>query len=161
MKLLGTPPINPTMFVIGKVAIFIAWLLPFLQLSGRTIQRTTPGLIPVAAALVVAGVLVWVLAFRALGSSARVGLPTEPTALKTGGIYRFSRNPIYIGMFLFTLAACLYCPYVVVISSSIIGILIHHKIALGEESFLEQRFGEEWRKYKARTPRYIGFLHEG
>ncbi len=159
MDILGRPPINPILFTIGKLAIFIAWVLPLIQLIGIPIQRTASGLIPFTIGLVAVGLLVWVLAFRALGSSTRVGLPTEPTILKTTGIYRYSRHPIYVGMFLFTLAACLYCPYVVVITSSILGTLIHHKIAIAEESFLGQQFGAQWLSYKARTPRYIGFHH--
>lgn len=155
-RLIGTPPINPVLFAIGKAAVAVAWALPIIQFFGVPIRRSDAWLLPLVAALVVAGLMVMALASRSLGSSLRVGLPTDATALKTSGIYRFTRHPIYIALFLLSLASCLYCPHPVVIVCAVLGAVVHHRIALGEESFLEKRFGSAWLDHKARVPRYLG-----
>ena len=93
--------------------------------------------------------------FRDLGDSFRVGLPGETTSLKTGGIYRFSRNPIYVGVDLIAVASILFIPLVFNIICAVIGIVVHHFIILSEEKFLENRFKEEWLAYKKKTCRYF------
>jgi protein-S-isoprenylcysteine O-methyltransferase Ste14 len=96
-----------------------------------------------------------ILAFRDLGDSLRVGLPGESTTLKTNGIYRVSRNPIYVGVDLIAIASVLFIPGFINISCAIVGIGVHHFIILSEEKFLEGRFREDWLGYKRKTRRYF------
>jgi protein-S-isoprenylcysteine O-methyltransferase Ste14 len=84
-----------------------------------------------------------------------LGLPTEKTILKTNGIYRFSRNPMYFGFNLLTIASMLYWININVIILGIYSIIIYHLIILGEEKFLEERFGDEYFSYKKIVRRYI------
>jgi protein-S-isoprenylcysteine O-methyltransferase Ste14 len=111
----------------------------------------------VALALVAVSLLLFVVASRSLGPALRVGLPTDDTELATSGIYRFSRHPIYLAIFLMSLAACLLVPHPVVIGAGLVASLLHHRIATAEEAFLDERFGQAWRTYRARVPRYLGF----
>jgi len=90
-----------------------------------------------------------------LGKSTRLGLPSEDTTLKTNGIYRFSRNPMYLGFSCFTLAAIIHNINIITIIFGIYIILIHHFIILGEERFLENRFGKIYINYKNKVRRYI------
>jgi protein-S-isoprenylcysteine O-methyltransferase Ste14 len=161
LSILGTPPINPVLFVIAKLALVSVVAIPAIQWLGPPIHKPVPGLLPLAAVLVVLALLLFGVASRDLGQSLKVGLPTEDTALKTSGLYRFSRNPIYLAMFLFCLASCLYCPHPAVLVSAVVAVILHHRIALAEEAFLEQRFGEAWRSYKAQVPRYLGLRRRG
>jgi len=154
---LGRPTIHPVLFYIGKVALFSSWgyLLTnaILILSGLS----SPDLLyPVpSAVLVTVGSLFLIIAFHDLGDSLRVGLPGEETTLKTTGIYRFSRNPIYVGVDLIAIASVLFIPVIINILCAVLGIIAHHFIILSEEKFLESRFGEDWMKYKRRTRRYF------
>ena len=91
----------------------------------------------------------------ALGRSIRIGLPTEDTTLRTGGIYRFSRNPMYLGVHLVTLAAMLITLKWWVALPGLFSIAVYHLIVLGEEKFLEERFGKAYLDYKQHTRRYI------
>jgi len=154
-RLIGIAPINAVLFVLGKAAAALASALALLQLLGVPIRPPLVRVVPLV--LAAAGLLVIAVAGRALGAALRVGLPGEPTALMTSGPYRFSRNPIYLGGHLLLLGCCLYCPHPVVIVGAALGSLIHHRIVLAEERFLDARFGDAWRTYRAGTPRYIGW----
>jgi protein-S-isoprenylcysteine O-methyltransferase Ste14 len=154
---LGEPTIQPVYFYTGKAALFTSWA--FLIVNAILVMSGKPSghlLYPVPAAVLVSvGAILLIIAFRDLGDSLRVGLPGEATALKTEGIYRFSRNPIYLGVDLIAIASVLFVPVIINIVCAIIGIAVHHAIILSEEKFLEGRFGEDWMSYKQKTRRYF------
>jgi len=156
-KAIGRPTIQPIYFYIGKVALFTTW--GFLIVNAIFVMSGQPSeqiLYPIPAALLVsAGSVLLVLAFRDLGDSLRVGLPGEATTLKTDRIYRFSRNPIYVGVDLIAIASVIFIPGIINIACAIVGIAVHHAIILSEEKFLEGRFGEDWLNYKQTTRRYF------
>jgi protein-S-isoprenylcysteine O-methyltransferase Ste14 len=60
-----------------------------------------------------------------------------------------------LGLYLIALGSALYvqCPinWILVI----VAITVHHKIILGEEVFLQSRFGEEWIRYRKDVRRYL------
>jgi protein-S-isoprenylcysteine O-methyltransferase Ste14 len=154
---LGRPTIQPVYFYVGKVALFTSWA--FLIVNAIMVVSGKPYgnlLFPVPAALLVSvGSVLLILAFRDLGDSLRVGLPGEATTLKTNGIYRFSRNPIYVGVDLIAIASVLFIPGIINVSCAVVGIVVHHAIILSEEKFLEDRFGKDWLSYKRKTRRYF------
>jgi protein-S-isoprenylcysteine O-methyltransferase Ste14 len=82
-----------------------------------------------------------------------------PKKLITGGPYTYSRNPMIGGIFMMMFAAGIYLgsPLMVFVFTPLY-MLIHIKSLSGvEEPELEKRFGEEYRNYKARTPRFFGW----
>ena len=120
------------------------------------------GLIPVPPALswvaamlfCLAGIL-FIIAFGNLGTSLRVGLPEQETVLKTTGIFRFSRNPLYMSVYLICLASLMYYPNQVNLVLVAYGIFVHHRIILGEEKFLTEKFGSQWEEYRKKVGRYL------
>jgi len=52
-------------------------------------------------------------------------------------------------------ATFLFLPSLLLLVVMLYGMIVHHFIILGEEKFLEEAFGDEFRKYKARVPRYF------
>lgn len=108
-----------------------------------------------ALAALAAGVTAMVMALARLGGALRIGLPEEETELKTGGIYSRSRNPVYLGLFTVCIASCLYAPHWLNFLFAAIAALVHHRIVLAEERFLEARFGDRWRNYRSRVRRYL------
>jgi len=108
-----------------------------------------------AYAAFVAGIAFVVLSSINLGKSTRLGLPGEDTVLKTGGIYKFSRNPMYVGFNCFTLSSMLYTSNPFVDIAGIYSIVIYHFIIRGEEKFLLERFGAAYIEYKSRVRRYL------
>jgi len=159
-RLLGKPTIHPVAFALGKLSMALCYGLALVQLAGiRVWARAPVALERVALGLAVVGVALLIVSSAWLGSALRVGLPRTETTLRTTGVYAWSRNPIYLSLLLLYLAACLYAPHPLVIGCALVSAVVHHRIALAEERFLEKRFGTAWRVYRARVPRYFGVPH--
>ena len=75
-----------------------------------------------------------------------------------GGIYRWSRNPMYFFFFTGMLGVCIASASLWMLLALIPFIIATHFIVLGEERYCEETYGEEYREYKAKTPRYFVFL---
>jgi protein-S-isoprenylcysteine O-methyltransferase Ste14 len=154
---LGTAPIPRRYFYSAKVALFITWGLFIVKaISPRLGYITVPGYLSwTAVGLLLAGSVIFMASIISLGTSLAVGLPEQTTHLKTGGFYRFSRNPVYLAVFLVSAGSCLYYPDLINVSLTIYGIYVHHQIILQEERFLEDRFGNDWSAYASRVRRYL------
>ena len=90
-----------------------------------------------------------------LGRSTRFGIPTNETLFKTSGLYKISRNPMYIGINLLTISAMIYTLNLFGILIGIYSIFVYHLIILSEEKFLENRFGKQYSDYKNKVRRYF------
>lgn len=116
-------------------------------------QAPLPGL-----ALMLAGVLLMMLSQLQMGISWRIGMPESSASkhpLVTHGLYRFSRNPIYIGVFLFLVGAVLNTANLLTLASLLVcGVLIPVQVAR-EEAFLQQELGTEFEAYRARVRRWL------
>lgn len=79
----------------------------------------------------------------------------EPDRLVTTGPFALSRNPIYL-TFLVPLAAyAWYSPLAALLAALVyVGVMTWSVIA-SEERLLEQKFGDTFRAYKRRTPRWL------
>lgn len=76
-------------------------------------------------------------------------------SLKTTGIFRISRNPILMGMYLTILGLFLLFPYRLMIPGIVIYFAnMHFRIKL-EEDFLKEKFGDRFTQYMNSTNRYI------
>ncbi|USH00148.1 isoprenylcysteine carboxylmethyltransferase family protein [Thermococcus argininiproducens] len=106
------------------------------------------------AVLGVAIMLLGMLEFRSFKKMSGM----ESSRLITSGIYRYSRNPQYVGWFLALLG-------ISIAGRSLLALLLTIALIIGihlynvklEEPYLERVFGEEYLKYKKSTPRYFGF----
>lgn len=81
---------------------------------------------------------------------------SDPSALITGGIYRVSRNPIYLADLLALFGVSLILgsmPGIVLVP--FLGWVLEARFIRGEEARLEEAFGEAFRDYKRRTRRWI------
>jgi protein-S-isoprenylcysteine O-methyltransferase Ste14 len=103
----------------------------------------------------ISGFLLIILSSVVLGNSIRIGLPEEGTQLKTSGIYRYTRNPMYVGFHMVTLSAMIYSLNPWIIFPGLYSFYVYHLIILGEEKFLEKRFGEKYILYRQMVRRYI------
>ena len=100
------------------------------------------------------------IAAAAAGAFARAGTPVIPfersTALVTSGLYRFTRNPMYLGMVIVLLGtAVLFGTLSPFLPVPIFAWIIQTRFILGEERFLEEIFGEEYLAYKRSVRRWI------
>lgn len=99
--------------------------------------------------------LIIVPAYLKMGLITHIGIPEGKHELRTGGIYRLSRNPMYASFLFLNLATFLYLPSILLLGVMIYGIVVHHFIILGEEAYLENEFGDEYLVYKRNVPRYF------
>lgn len=76
-------------------------------------------------------------------------------ALITSGPYRFSRNPLYLGLICIGLGSGLLAGSLLTILFTIVGFIFADYWIRYEEKHLEQIFGEEYRKYKNNVPRWL------
>lgn len=142
------PPLVYLVAIIVGVAIDIRWPLTFL-----------PGAItgPIGSILVLAAIVLFVYAvrtFRAAGTSVRGNQPT--TTIVRSGPYRFTRNPIYVAFSLLQFGLAIWINSLWLIITLIGAIaLMAYVVIPREESYLERRFGAEYRNYQASVRRWL------
>jgi len=153
---MGTAPIRPSAYLLGKLSVLACWAsLVARWFWPALVWFRSPGLGVVGAGLLVTGLLLMVAGAVNLGSSLRMGLPTEETALKTRGPYRYTRNPMYVGGLLTCLAAIAWTANPVVFALTIVAAIVHRKIVLAEEKYLAAQFGDTWTTYTSKVRRYL------
>jgi len=100
------------------------------------------------------------LATVAIRNFHRAGTPVrriEPTrALVTTGVHAWSRNPIYVGMFLIYggIGVAARSSWMLVLTLPL-ALTMRYGVVAREEAYLEQRFGDDYRAYKARVRRWL------
>lgn len=104
-----------------------------------------------------AGVAVFALAVWRMGDSWRAGIPSEEkTELVRDGIYRFSRNPAFLGFDLvYAGITMMFFSTKLLVLSMAAALMLHLQI-LQEERYLSGAFGEAYLYYAARVNRYLG-----
>ena len=83
--------------------------------------------------------------------------PSRPaTTIVSSGPFRFTRNPLYVGVTLIfgglTLAFNTWWGFIVLVP---VLITMHFGVVLREERYLERKFGEPYRQYRSRVRRYF------
>jgi protein-S-isoprenylcysteine O-methyltransferase Ste14 len=111
----------------------------------------------IAGSLILIGIAVFAAGIRNFSSAATPVQGTKPTrALVTTGIHGWSRNPIYLGMFLVYggIGIAVRSPWILILALPI-AITIRYGVVAREEAYLERRFGDAYRDYKARVRRWL------
>ena len=80
----------------------------------------------------------------------------EATTLVTGGFFRYTRNPMYMGMFLMLFGvAFLLGSLSALLPLMLFVLIIRYNFVAGEERFLEAAFGQQYLDYKSEVRRWI------
>jgi protein-S-isoprenylcysteine O-methyltransferase Ste14 len=144
---------------------------PILYLASLILGLVLDQVLPLPLAWPETGVGRWVLgggaillgaAIMAAGirnfSRAATPVPSnQPVrALVTTGIHGLSRNPIYVGMFLIYagIAVAAHSTWVLVLALPL-AVALRYGVVAREEAYLERRFGDAYRDYKARVRRWL------
>jgi len=103
------------------------------------------------------GVVFFILAVVTMRNNWRAGFSSEQkTNLVTGGIYRISRNPAFVGFDLLYIGCALAFPNIVNSAAAVMSVILFHIQILGEEGYLASAFGQEYEKYQIKVNRYWG-----
>lgn len=140
-----------------RIAMGLTLVAAVLHLSMNIWESARLSLPRTGILVIVAGfcLMMWPWLLFKRGNLA-VCLPNKTAYILTTGPYRFSRNPMYLGMILMMLGTALYfgtLPFY--ISAGAFFVIINFAFCPYEENKLINAFGEEYRKYKNRVRRWI------
>jgi protein-S-isoprenylcysteine O-methyltransferase Ste14 len=85
----------------------------------------------------------------------KILLDDEPTDLVTDGIMGRVRHPMYLGIILIYLSFVLSTMSLLSLIPWFVVVVLHDKFASYEELKLEERFGEAYKEYKQKVPKWI------
>jgi protein-S-isoprenylcysteine O-methyltransferase Ste14 len=111
----------------------------------------------IAGSLILTGIAVFTAGIRNFSRAATPVQGNKPTrTLVTTGIHGWSRNPIYLGMFLVYagIGLAVRSPWILILVLPL-AVTIRYGIVAREEAYLEPRFGDAYRDYKARVRRWL------
>ncbi len=159
IETVGCIGIDKRLFFIGKAALFASFIAMPVQAFGLDLSLFRIGgraLFWASVAFTVIGVLFFTLAIAGLGTfSLRVGLAREETALRTTGVYRLSRNPMLMGLFMMAIGSAIYVLNPINWLLVAIAFYVHRRIIIAEEAALSGRFGDAWERYRQKVRRYL------
>jgi protein-S-isoprenylcysteine O-methyltransferase Ste14 len=129
--------------------------------AGHTPAVVLPATIRIAAAalLLVAGfavMLAGVLSFRRVKTTVNPLKPETATALVTSGVYRYTRNPMYLGMLVVLLAWAVYLSAPATVVGIVVFWLYIERFQIRpEEKALVALFGSTFTDYSSRVRRWL------
>jgi len=132
------------------VVLVLRWFWPMRIVADSGLLWAGLGLVAIGVALASWGRRT----MTAAGTNVNPSLPA--TALVTSGPFRYSRNPLYVALTIvflgLTLAVNTWWGVVVLIP---LLAIMHRGVVRREERYLEQKFGESYRKYRSKVRRYV------
>ncbi len=97
-----------------------------------------------------------IAAFRSADTTVDPRFPEKATRLVVGGVYRYSRNPMYLGLLFLLIAWALYLSNVLGFAGLPLFVLAMNHLQIGpEERAMERQFGDEFRAYRESVRRWI------
>ena len=153
----GFPPLFYAVSLAVSLAIhFLVLPLPFTFPATSFVQGST---LRIAVGILVGliGVIIdaaTIAQFRRTGNDTDTGSPTM--SIMTAGPYRFSRNPLYLGVAFVQTGIAIGVGSFWALASVIVALLLVNYLAvLPEEEYLEGKFGDEYREYRRAVRRWI------
>ena len=146
-KSVASPPYNKTEKIINSVGTVI-WVILFIYSIFLPLPLGTP-ILYAGIALFVVGLIITEIAMLPWAKAAI----DEPI---TKGIYRYSRHPIYIGVFVQYIGIGIASASGLFLLLIVIQIALSATVVASEERFCCENYGDTYRGYIDRTPRWIG-----
>lgn len=142
-------------FVWGTVWFLYSWLedvsKSYIGVFAESVLLDGAGLV-----IMSLGLITFIVAMTSMKSSWRVGIDKQTKSdLVTGGIYRYSRNPAFVGFDLMFLGLLITYPNFLTLAVAILNCASMHRLIRQEERHLQSVFGAEYLQYCLKTPRYI------
>jgi protein-S-isoprenylcysteine O-methyltransferase Ste14 len=143
------PPLAWGFAIIAGLAL--NWLVPLVFLPAGL----PAGWLGAIAFILALGLFAWaIVTITRAGSNVPTNRPT--TAIVESGPYRFTRNPIYLSMFLALIGlGIVFDNLWLVVMMVLFAIVIRYGVVAREEAYLERKFGDVYRGYRLRTRRWL------
>jgi len=143
------PPLAWGLAVIGGLAL--SWLvpLPFLPVD------LPAGWLGAMVFVLALALFAWaIVTITRAGSNVPTNRPT--TTIVESGPYRFTRNPIYLGMFLSLIGLAIAFDNLWLLMMLVpFALIIRYGVVAREEAYLERKFGDVYRGYRSRVRRWL------
>jgi protein-S-isoprenylcysteine O-methyltransferase Ste14 len=124
-----------------------------LEISSRTHLLHPGGLIPLAAGSLA---LVWCVRDFYVSGKGTLAPWAPPTELVVVGLYRYTRNPMYVSVALVLIGwAASFGQHGLWIYTVLVAIAFHLRVVLGEEPWLARKHGAQWQDYARKVPRWF------
>lgn len=135
----------------------VAFLVPLLLLRAPGQRWVNPvGLVPLAIGVIL---FLWCVRDFYVAGKGTLAPWDPPRKLVVVGLYRWSRNPMYIAVSLVLLGWAIgFASRAMFIYAIAIMIVFHLRVVFFEEPWLARTHGEEFERYRARVPRWFGRL---
>jgi protein-S-isoprenylcysteine O-methyltransferase Ste14 len=130
-------------------AVPVVWLFA----SAHTSLVQPLGLVPLAAGAVA---LLWCVRDFYVSGSGTLAPWAPPVHLVVVGLYRYTRNPMYVAVTLILVGwAVSFGVPGLWAYTIIVAVAFHLRVVLGEEPWLARTHGAEWQEYARRVPRWF------
>ena len=148
-QVITRPPLAWGLAVI--VGLALNWLAPLPLLAADLSAGWLGAMVFVVALALVAWAIVTI---TKAGSNVPTNLPT--TTIVESGPYRFTRNPIYLGMFVGLIGLAIAFDNLWLLMMLVpFALVIRYGVVAREEAYLERKFGDVYRGYRSRIRRWL------
>lgn len=135
----------------GIVAFLVPWLL--VRNPSGAAGFHPLGLLPLAIGAIL---LLWCVRDFYVAGKGTLAPWSPPRRLVVAGLYRYSRNPMYVSVGIILLGwAATFGSSRILIYALIVIVAFHLRVVLGEEPWLARTHGSAWEEYRARVPRWL------
>lgn len=151
---IARPPRIFLAFIALSVVLYVEWPLQILSVTGSLGNLSIKLL---GGLVLLAGIVVLVSAMREF-KRLNTNIETWKAArtVVSHGIYRYSRNPIYLAMFVMLLGISLLANNLWMLFSYVpVSLIMYYGVIRKEETYLERKFGESYLRYKNNVSRWI------
>ena len=152
--------LDRTDYLIPPFALFYFYLVFANVFKFPSVSRQeffhSVGIAWVGVVFCLAALILVLCSLVSLRQSFRVGIDTDhPDRLVTTGVFRISRNPIYIGFALVLIGQFLVFPNWILLVYTGAGVWLLHRQVIREEVYLKMHYGTEYVEYCKRVGRYF------
>ena len=147
------PPLAWALAVLA--GLVLDWLVPLPFLPADLPARWPRSMLGALVFVLAVALAVWaIVAMTRAGSNVPTNRPS--TTIVEGGPYRFTRNPIYLGMFAGQIGLAIASDNLwLLMMLAPFALVIRYGVVAREEAYLERKFGDVYRGYRLRVRRWL------
>jgi protein-S-isoprenylcysteine O-methyltransferase Ste14 len=145
------PPLAVAVTIAAAMWV-ISWLAPLLQVPSAPRFIAAAAILLIGVGLSAGGIL----AFRRARTTVNPTKPEQASFLVSSGVYRITRNPMYVGVSLILLAWAIFLSSAWALLGPVAFVLYIDRFQIApEERALAKLFGSEYADYQARVRRWL------
>jgi len=154
----GEHPYGDAGQLILLVLFLILWIMDSFFFRASTFLSDH---VPLYVRLVFLGIALAAAAYLSMSGHDRICREERGTKVVSSGAFQDVRHPLYLACLLFYLGLAVSTASIVSLAFFVVIFVFYNYIASYEERFLDEKFGEEYRKYKRKTGKWVPQIGKG